>query len=415
MSVFNAKPLLLFENVLGAGTLTATDTDADDKFDVSNIVNQVIYQLWKAASSGTKYIMVDLNKVLNAGGETGDGSNWTLNDATVENTNPNSGTYSFELIATGSDVDGAETDKATVDTTKTSRLKTKHDVTARSAGNYKAFLHFWDSEDNLISTTTLNTWVAVTGAYEEVSKSIGPTGANIVYPAGTASISVQDGWDGTPTGTAYMDDVIFYEEFDPDTVGIANHNLWDSNATVSIESSVADEEVIGATWVEQLAGFTPDDDKLILKEFTAVGTAQRAWRIKLVTANMAAYVGDIKLGAKLEFPRWIQGPLGPRPRKVKGKVADNDEGQFIQRSVIRKEAEVNITFRFLTSSFVWGTLVPAFDNYLISGTFYFSWDIDQHENQKMICYMPDGAEMDPQYEGRRLSVSMRLMPMPEED
>ncbi|KKK95803.1 hypothetical protein LCGC14_2669150, partial [marine sediment metagenome] len=189
-------------------------------------------------------------------------------------------------------------------------------------------------------------------------------------------------------------------------------NLWDANATVSVDSSADTEEFITA-WTERLTGFTPTDSSLILEKFTAVGTAQRAWRVKILTAHVAVYMGDIKLGARLDFPRWVQGPFGPRPRKVEGKVADNQFGQFIQRVVIRKEAEVSLTFRRLTKSFVWDTLAPAFDDYLISGMFYVSWDIDQHEDQKMLAFMPDGAEFDPQYEGATLSVTLRVMPMPE--
>ena len=620
---FNAKPLFLFENVFSKGTLTATDTDSDATFDVENIINQVVYQLWKAASSGTKHITVDLNKTVNGGAEDGVGGNWTLNDATVENTNPNSGTYSFELVATGSGVDGAENNKMAVDPTKTWRLKSQHDVDAYTEGSYRVKLHFYDSEDNLISTTTLVTHTAATVGYVEETNAIGPTGADVVFPAGTASISVQDAWDATAsawdlgtgeydnvfgfvgaedtvpdgvffkpdglkmymvghtndkvhqytlatawdpssliddgvpvdvsgqelvpnaiffkpdglkmyvmganrkihqytlatawdfsdtvtydnefvalaedtspvgiffkpdglrmymlgttndkvyqytlntawdfsdtvtydtvfldigtediapfdiffkpdglrmymlgqtgqkvyqysigevTGTAYMDDVIMYEEFDPDTLGIANHNLWAANASVSIESTEDDTEVI-SSWTERLAAFTPaqTDKDIILKQFTAVGTPQRAWRVKIVTANLPAYMGDMKLGSALTFPRWVQGPFGPKPRKVEGKVADNQFGQFIQRVVIRREAEISMTFRRLTTSFIEDTLRPAFEDFLISGMFYVSWDIDQHETHKLIGFMPDGAELNPVYSGALLSVTLRVMPMP---
>lgn len=558
---FNAKPLILFENLFGKGVLSATDTDADSQFSVDNLINQVVYQLWKGATAplinkvlngdfetgdftgytanastidttnpatgtycaklvaagsdvdgaetdkidvditrpwrlkakvdvdaysngfyilslvfytagdalissksidfwdattsgyeqvnelvqeffpsntakvaiqavwvatptGTAFIddiefyedpgdhlvTVDLNKTLNGGAETGDGSNWTLNDGTVESTNPNSGTYSFELVAAGSDVDGAESAKVTIDTTKLWRLKVQHEVTARSGGIYYSKLHFYDSGDNLISTTTLQTWSAVTGAYVEVSKQLGP-GGDIEFPAGTVTVAVQDAWDGTPTGTAYMDDFILYEEFDPDTMGIANHNFWSANADVSLESSVDNTEVI-SSWTERLAAFTPPDDTIIIEPFTAVGTPQRAWRLRIVALNLAPFAGDLKLGARMEFPNWVQGPFGPKPRKVAGQLAKNQFGQFIQRTVIRREGQITMTFRRLTTDFIENTLRPAFEDHLISGTFYVSWDADQHEDQKFIGYMPDGAELNPMYEGRLLSVTLRFMPMP---
>lgn len=414
---FNAKPIFLFHNVFAKGTLTATDTDSDTQFDVDNLINLVVYQLWKAASVGTKYITVDLNKTLNSGFETGDLTNWAANDASASNTNPNSGTWASRMVASGSDQDGAESAKITVDPTKTYRLKSQHEVTW-TAGDYKVLIHFYDSGDNLISTTTLVTHTATTGAYVEETNSIGPTGADVVFPAGTASISVQDTWDDTPTGTSDMDDVIFYEEFDgdldPDTLGIANHNLWDSNASVSIESSDDDTEVI-SSWTERLAAFTPaiGDKDLILKTFTAVVTAQRAWRVKIVTANLAAFAGDIKLGARLTIPQWQEGPVGPKPRKVAGLLADNQFGQFIQRVVTGSEEVFMMTFRRLTSSFIEDTLRSAFEDFLKKGTFYASWDITNHEAHKLIGYMPDGADFNPMTEGALWSVTLRVQPMPE--
>ncbi len=416
MTVFNAKPFFLFENVFSQGTLTATDTDSDDTFDVDNLINQVIFQLWKAASLGTKYITVDLNKVLNAGFETGDFSNWTANSATI-GTNPASGTKNALLQAVGANLNGATSDSITVDATKIYQHRSQLAVGGWVSGTYRLLLLYLDSGGNEISQSILESFGADTGGYQAVSKSIGPAGSgkDFEFPAGTVAVQFRQNWSGgTPEGNGRLDDVLLYQEFDPDTIGIANHNLWGANATVSVESTDSDKEIIGALgWVEQLAGFTPSSSRLILKEFTAVGSAERAWRVKIVTANLAPFMGDVKLGAKMEFPRWVQGPFGPRPRKVEGEVAANDAGQFIQRTVIRKEAEVTLQFNKLTKSFVWDTLAPAFDNYLISGSFYFTWDIDQHEDQKMICYLPDGAELNPQYEGRRLTVSLRVMPMPE--
>lgn len=413
---FNAKPLILYENLFSkGGTLSATDTDSGSAFSVDNIINQVAYQLWKAASAGTKYITVDLNKAINGGFETGNFFEWEQRNSAISAVTFHSGAFSAGLAAIGAPINGARKNVA-IDTNKVNTVSAYVKVGPYVAGTCKFEVVFLDSDGVLISTFAIHS-ITQAVAFTLGSMTIGPTGsgADSIYPAGTASINVQHVWvGGAAEGTSWVDDVLVYENTDPDTLGIANHNLWDANATISLESSDDDTEVI-SSWTERLAEFTPasTDKDIILKQFTAVGSAERAWRLKIVTANMVPYIGDMKLGARLDFPRWTQGPFGPRPRKAEGKLATNDAGQFLQRVVIRKEVAVTLRFRRLTSTFVWDTLMPAFENELISGMFYVSWDIDQHEEQKMLCYVPDGAVLDPKYSGALLDgVDLTVMPMP---
>ena len=413
---FNAKPLILGLDVFGKGTLTATDTDADAQFSVTNLINQVVYQLWKAASDGTKYITVDLNKTLNGGFETGDYSNWTQSNSTIDAVLFNSGVFSSKLTAAGAGISGAH-QAIDFNKDKVYTASAYGRLSSYSAGTYVIEIMGLDSTDAIIGSTSAILTLSSATAFSKGTKTIGISGAgtDIELPAGSVKVQIRQRWLSAPapTGVGRMDDVLFYENFDPDTLGIANHNLWDSNASVSIESSVDDTEVI-SSWTERMAAFTPalTDKEIILKKFTAVGTAERAWRLKIVTANLAAFMGDLRIGKRLTMPRWVQGPFSPKPRKIEGQLANNRAGQFIQRVVIRREGEVRLTFQRLTKSFIEDTLRPAFEDYLIGGMFYLSWDIDQHETHKLIGYMPDGAELDPVYEGRKLSVTLRVMPMP---
>ena len=57
-------PIILYDNRLTDGTLTATDTATG--YDVLNIVDNRPYTFWKAASSGTKYITVDCGSTKSA-------------------------------------------------------------------------------------------------------------------------------------------------------------------------------------------------------------------------------------------------------------------------------------------------------------------------------------------------------------
>ena len=386
----NAKPIILWDNLFNRSTPTATDTATG--FDPLNLIDWRRHTLWKGASAGTKHLVVDLNKTLNAGFETGDLTNWTPNDAAASNTNPNSGTWASRMVASGSDQDGAESAKITVDPAKTYRLKIQHDVTW-TAGDYKLKLHFYDSGDNLISTTTLVTRTATTGTYVEESNSIGPSGSDVVFPAGTASIAVQDTWDDTPTGTSDMDDVIFYEEVDPDRWAMVNHNFWSANATVSLESSVADTEVIGATWVERVAGFTPPDNKAIWKPFTAIGTPQRAWRIKIVTANLAAFLGMIFLGEKLEFPKYMLGEWDPQPYTVRGTTGMSEGGNWLGATPQPFVSQNTLFMQNITDAFVRDTFGPVFDDHIRQLLpWMLVWDETNHDADVFLMSLRDGAQ-----------------------
>ena len=72
-------------------------------------------------------------------------------------------------------------------------------------------------------------------------------------------------WKAASLGTKYLT-VNSGSAQAVDSLFIANHNFFTSSATVSVESSTtgawAGEEV------EQLAGFTPPDDKAFIKTFT---------------------------------------------------------------------------------------------------------------------------------------------------
>ena len=409
----NAKPIILWDNLFNRSTPTATDTATG--FDPLNLIDWRRHTLWKGASAGTKHLTVDLNKTLNGGAETGDGTDWTLNDATVENTNPDSGTYSFELIATGSDVDGAEPAVAvTVDPTKLWRLKVKHEVTARAGGDYHSKLHFYASGGNLLSTPTLQTGSAVTGAFVGVSKQLGP-GGDIEFPAGTVAVAVQDGWDDTPTGTAYMDNFILYEEVDPDRWAMVHHNFWSANATVSLESSVADTEVIGATWVERVAGFTPPDNKAIWKTFTAIGTPQRAWRIKIVTANLAAFLGMIFLGEKLEFPKYMLGEWDPLPYTVRGTTGDSEGGNWLGATPQPFVSQNTLFMQNITDAFVRDTFGPVFDDHIRQLLpWMLVWDETNHDADVFLMSLRDGAQKSFPYTPTLRTITLQVNTVVEE-
>jgi hypothetical protein len=150
--------------------------------------------------------------LVNGGFETGDFTGWIQNSATIDNTNPATGTYCSKLVASGSEIKGAESNSYDIHPFRTYTIKAKNDVSSYSAGNYKNILEFRDSDDLLLSSITLLDESAATTGYEQLEKTIGRngSGSDFVIPINAAKIRVYQIWDNTPTGTAFMDDVEFY-------------------------------------------------------------------------------------------------------------------------------------------------------------------------------------------------------------
>jgi hypothetical protein len=150
--------------------------------------------------------------LLNGDFESGDFTGYTQNNSTIDNTNPATGTWCSKLVAAGSDLEGAETVSYDIHPHRTYTVKIKNDVTVYVAGNYKNILEFRDTDDLLLSSITLLDQTSTTTGYEQVEKTIGSAsaGADFDIPANAEKIRIRHEWDGTPTGTAFMDDVEFY-------------------------------------------------------------------------------------------------------------------------------------------------------------------------------------------------------------
>ena len=150
--------------------------------------------------------------LVNGGFETGDFTGWTANSSTIDNVNPATGTECSKLVATGADLDGAETVSYDALPYQEYTVKVKNDLTAIAGGNYKNAIEFRDSDDLLLSEIEFLDLTATTTGYEQVVKTIGRvgSGADIIFPSTTAKIRIRGFGDGTPTFTAFMDDVEFF-------------------------------------------------------------------------------------------------------------------------------------------------------------------------------------------------------------
>jgi hypothetical protein len=150
--------------------------------------------------------------------ETGDFTGWTQNSSDINSDSgiPRTGSYCCELIAIGSNINGAQSDVIIVNTNKKHVIDSYHDVEIYSdsdaTGTYKFVVQFYSDEAGsvLISESIIYSATDETSDYEQGTKTVGPasTSPDITFPATTKSIRVQQKWDGSdPSGTAYMDDV----------------------------------------------------------------------------------------------------------------------------------------------------------------------------------------------------------------
>jgi hypothetical protein len=157
--------------------------------------------------------------------ETGNFTGWTQNNSSIDTTNPRTSTYCCKLTAAGSNINGAQSDVIIINATKKYTIDSYHDVDiysdSDSTGTYKFVVQFYSDEAGsvLISESIIYSNNDVTSGYEQGTKTVGPasTSPDITFPANTASMRLQQKWDGSdPSGEAYMDDVTI------DIVGATN-------------------------------------------------------------------------------------------------------------------------------------------------------------------------------------------------
>lgn len=152
------------------------------------------------------------NLILNPGFETGNHTNWTANDSTVNSGTKHSGVFSSRLSSTSGE-DGAETDQMAVDISKVYQTKGFYNVLSHASGTYTIKVTFRRSNGNPLSVSTLVSVGAATGGWVQFSKTLGP-GGDFEFPANTAGITLQATISSGGNLIAHIDD---FELFETDT------------------------------------------------------------------------------------------------------------------------------------------------------------------------------------------------------
>jgi hypothetical protein len=146
-----------------------------------------------------------------------------------------------------------------------------------------------------------------------------------------------------------------------DTLSLVGHNLGTAEATVSVEGS--DDDFVSDV-NEVLAGFEPGDDYALMKAFTAA--AYRYWRVKLVTAGVAAEATVVLLGRRLELPYPPDAPYVHYDEGAEVQVSSSaEENHLLGVDLMNKEARLEIRVSMVDREFVTDTFKPWWNDYAI--------------------------------------------------
>jgi len=180
-----------------------------------------------------------------------------------------------------------------------------------------------------------------------------------------------------------------------DCLGICHHNLGTLGIEVSIEYS--DDDSSGSSWSVALAGFTPNDDRTIMRSFTSV-TAQH-WRIKLDagsgSATQSLYMGVMALGEALTFPRGVQVGFDPTAEQVISESVVSQTGHLLGSLVRFHQRSAQFTISWYDASWWKANFLPVWYQHIRHlKPFFFLWSESLDDSSYSFAEL---MRLDPQY------------------
>lgn len=172
-------------------------------------------------------------------------------------------------------------------------------------------------------------------------------------------------------------------------LSIHTHNLGTAAATVSVESSGtgawAGEEVV------RLAGFVPPNDRIIIKAFTEASA--RYWRIKIVTASLAAQLAIGVLAPRLDFPEYLSVPFTPYAERPIVESTRSRTGQLLGSVVQYYDRMHRVRFEDIAWSFVMGDYKTFWEQHgSLLKPFIWAWDVTDHADLAHLAIMDKKTE-----------------------
>lgn len=165
-------------------------------------------------------------------------------------------------------------------------------------------------------------------------------------------------WKAASSGTKYLT-IDAGAAVAADSLAIFSHNLSTASATVSLESSTtgawAGEEV------EQVAGFAPTTDLVIMKTFTQATI--RYWRVKIVTASVVVEIGVCMLGDRMDFPVYPDSPFTPKSEAINATAEISKGGHLLGVTSRFSPIDISVSFTFPPMSFIDGDLKTFWEDH----------------------------------------------------
>lgn len=175
-------------------------------------------------------------------------------------------------------------------------------------------------------------------------------------------------WMAASAGTKYIT-IDCSDQSGADCLGIAGHNLYTAQATVSVESSAN-----AVDWTERLAGFIPVSNMAFLKVFDF--SSARYWRLKIITETIAPTIAVCELGPRLEMPCPPETPYIPYKEMIEADTAKSKIGHLLGAVIRHKPIEILASFTVLNRNWVFGDFKAFWDSHgsnLLP--FFYAWDL----------------------------------------
>lgn len=228
------------------------------------------------------------------------------------------------------------------------------------------------------------------------------------YPASNlANASTNLRWlgaAGSPSTDEYITLVLDTNE-DVDYVGIAKHNFYTAQITVSLE--ILDPDASPDTWTEVISEFIPPSDGPILMRFTPQGITSMRIRLQPGSAEPTAAV--VYAGKLLVMQRRVY--VGHQPMTLNSELSvvshRSISGNFLGRVVLGEKTAGSLSLQNLTASWVrtyWNAFREAAQNY----PFFFAWRPSDYPYEIGYCWLTNDPKPENQSSNGLMSVDLEF-------
>jgi hypothetical protein len=175
-----------------------------------------------------------------------------------------------------------------------------------------------------------------------------------------------------------------------DCLGLYAHNLdsAQANGSVSVESSINNTD-----WTQRLAPFIPQAGASV-KIFTSASA--RYWRVKIVTASVAAQIGVILLGVRLNMEYPQEAPVSYLNEGIKGLTEESVAGNFLGAVLENFPINLSANFKNFTSAWYNASFLPFWNNHAKRlKPFFYCHDLDNYPNDNYFVRCTGESIMNP--------------------